>query len=120
MPDAPASSMSVLLQQLHTCAAAQERELAALRRQIDRLRGEREELLAQLRFISEQANREARAAGSLRAQLLERTSVPKERLDFCCRDEWGETTAVLPTPRAVRRPRTRRHRDDTEPGLRPA
>lgn len=111
-----ARSMSVLLQELHTCSVEQERELAALRSTVDRLRVERDELLEQLRFANEQANRETRAAGSLRAQLLSRTSVPKEQLDFCCAGEGGETTAVLPVPRFVARRRIRE--DDTERSIR--
>ncbi|HEX9100663.1 MAG TPA: hypothetical protein VF997_00600 [Polyangia bacterium] len=96
-----ARSMSTLLQELHACAEQQERELASLRATVERLRGERDELLAQVRFATEQANRETRAAGSLRVELLSRTSAPKERLDFCCDGE--ETTAVLPRPRFVPR-----------------
>jgi hypothetical protein len=76
--------MSRLLQELHVCAEQQEREIVALRATVERLRVERKELLAQARFATEHANRETRAAGSLRIELLERTSVPKERLDFCC------------------------------------
>lgn len=105
-------SLSKLMQEVHACAEQQERELAALRATVERLRTERDELLAQVRFATEQANRETRAAGSLRIQLLERTSVPKERLDFCCDGEHGETTAVLPRPRFV--PRRRVREDDTE------
>ena len=104
--------MSVLLQELHACSEQQEREIARLRATVERLCFEREELLAQVRFATEHANRETRAAGSLRVELLERTSVPKERLDFCCEGEGGETTAVLPRPRFVRR---RRGDDDTDP-----
>ncbi len=98
-----AKSMSKLLQELHACAEVQERELATLRATVERLRGERDELLAQVRFATEHANRESRAAGSLRIELLARTSIPKERLDFCSDGEHGETTAVLPTPRFVPR-----------------
>lgn len=104
-----AKSMSKLLQELHACAEQQEREIASLRATVERLRAERDELLSQVRFATEQANRETRAAGSLRIELLARTSVPKERLDFCCDGEHGETTAVLPSPRFVPR---RRIRDD--------
>jgi hypothetical protein len=111
-----ARSMSVLLQELHACAEQQEREIATLRATIERQRVEREELIAQLRFATEQANRETRAAGSLRVELLARTSAPKERLDFCCDSEHGETTAVLPVPRFV--PRRRVRDDDTEPRVR--
>ena len=108
-------SMSVIVQELYACAEQQEREMAALRTTVDRLRVEREELLSQLRFATEQANRETRAAGSLRIELLARTSAPKERLDFCCDDEHGETTAVLPLPRFV--PRRKRRDDDTDPRI---
>ena len=107
-----AKSLSKLLQEVHACAQQQEHELATLRALVERLRGERDELLAQIRFATEHANRETRAAGSLRIELLARTSVPKERLDFCCEGEHGETTAVLPTPRFV--PRRRVREDDTE------
>lgn len=106
-------SMSAIVQELYACSEQQEREIAALRAMVDKLRVEREELLAQVRFATEHANRETRAAGSLRIELLARTSAPKERLDFCG-DEHGETTAVLPVPRFVRR---RKVRDDgTFPG----
>ena len=111
-----ARSMSVLLQELHACSEQQEREIATLRATVERLRTEREELLAQVRFATEHANRETRAAGSLRVELLARTSVPKERLDFCCDSEHGETTAVLPVPRFI--PRRRVRDDDTDPQVR--
>ncbi|MDB4970494.1 MAG: hypothetical protein JWN44_6183 [Myxococcales bacterium] len=111
-----AKSMSSLLQELHTCSSEQEKEIGMLRATVERLRGERDELLAQLRFANEQANRETRAAGSLRAQLLSRTSIPKERLDFCCAGDGGETTAVLPRPRIA--PRGRVRDDDTERSIR--
>jgi hypothetical protein len=111
-----AKSMSVLLQEMHTWSVEQERELGALRATVERLRSERDELLGQLRFINEQASRETRAAGSLRAQLLSRTSVEKEQLDFCCAADGGETTAVLPRPRFVARRRIRE--DDTERNIR--
>ena len=110
-------SMSVIVQELYACAEQQEREMATLRTTVERLRVERDELLAQLRFATEQANRETRAAGSLRAELLARTSVPKERLDFCCDNEHGETTAVLPLPRFTARSRRVRE-DETERFLR--
>src|SRR5437763_5966905 len=97
-------SVSALLQELHISCEQQERELVSLRLIVDRLRTERDELSAQLRFATEHANRETRAAGGLRAELLARngalrpTSRPPsplrltERLDFCCADEGGETT----------------------------
>lgn len=109
-------SLSKLLQEVHACAEQQERELETLRATVERLRVERDELVAQVRFATEQANRETRAAGSLRVELLARTSVPKDRLDFCCDGEHGETTAVLPTPKFV--PRRRVRGDDTERTLR--
>jgi len=105
-------SLSTLLQELHTCADEQERELAALRTTVEKLRTERDDLLAQVRFATEHANRETRAASSMRIELLARTSVPKERLDFCCEGDRGETTAVLPLPRFIARRRIRE--DDTE------
>jgi len=106
-------SMSVILQELGASLAQHDREVAALRKTVDRLQRERDELVAQILFTSEQANRETRAAGSLRAELLSRTSVPSQKLDFCCAGDGGETTAVLPTPRLVP---TRRHvrEDETE------
>jgi uncharacterized coiled-coil DUF342 family protein len=76
-------SLSKLLQEVHACAEQQDREIATLRATVEKLRGERDELLAQVRFATEQANRETRAAGSLRVELLSRTSVTKERLDTC-------------------------------------
>jgi hypothetical protein len=103
-------SLSKLLQELHTCAEAQEREMAALRAMLERLRVERDELLAQVRFATAHANRETRAANSLRIELLSRSTVPKERLDFCGDSRHGETTAVLPRLNARRRIRE----DDTE------
>ena len=108
-------SLSKLLSELHGCAEQQEREIASLHATVERLRKERDELLAQVRFATEHANRETRAASGLRVELLARTSVPKERLDFCCDDEHGETTAVLPRPKFVARKRVRD--DDTLPGV---
>ena len=107
-----AKSLSKLLQEVHICAEQQEREMVSLRATVARLRVERDELLAQLRFATEHANRETRAAGSLRVELLSRTSIPKQRLDYCCDGELGETTAVLPQPKFVTRRRVRE--DDTE------
>jgi hypothetical protein len=103
--------MATLLQQITSCAEIQEREIAFLRAQVERLRTERDDLAAQLRFATDHANRETRTAGSLRQQLLARTSVASERLDFCC-DGGGETTAVLPLPRVASRRRPRG--DETE------
>jgi hypothetical protein len=105
-------SLIKLVQEVHACAEQQEREIAALRATVERLRTERDELVAQVRFATEQANRETRAAGSLRIELLARTSVPKDRLDFCGDGEHGETTAVLPRPTFV--PRRRVREDETE------
>ena len=105
-------SLSRLLQEVHACAEQQERELATLRATVERLRSERDELVAQVRFATEQANRETRAAGSLRIELLARTSLPKERRDFCGDGEHGETTAVVPLPTFV--PRRRVREDETE------
>src|SRR5438105_13210129 len=85
-----ARSMSVILQELGSSLAHQDREMAALRTAVARLNGERDELLAQLRFTSEQANRETLAAGNLRAELLSRTSVPGAKLDFCCAGDGHE------------------------------
>ena len=109
-------SLSKLLQEVHACAEHQEREIATLRATVEKLRSERDELLAQIRFATDHANRETRAAGSLRVELLSRTSIPRERLDFCCEGEHGETTAVLPRPKFV--PRRRIREDDTERRLR--
>jgi hypothetical protein len=106
-----AKSMSTLLKQITSCAEEQEKEIAMLRATVQRLRTERDELLAQVRFAADQANRETRTAGSLRAQLLSRTTVAPERLDFCC-DADAETTAVLPKARFA--PRRRVRADDTE------
>src|SRR5262249_21735362 len=106
-----AKSMSALLRELHTCVEEQERELRALQVELVLLRCEREELLEQLRFATDLANRETRTAASLRAQLLARTSVANERVDFCC-GAGGETTAVLPRPRLLQRRRA--GEDDTE------
>lgn len=109
-------SLSKLMQEVHACVEQHEREIAALHATVERLRVERDELLAQVRFATEQANRETRAAGSLRIELLSRTSPPKGRLDFCCEGEHGETTAVLPKPTFV--PRRRVREDDTERAIR--
>src|SRR5882724_1119807 len=106
-----AKSMSTLLEQITSCAEQQEKEIAFLRSAVERLRTERDELLAQLRFAADHANRETRNAGSLRAQLLARTSVAPEKLDFCCGAD-AETTAVLPKTRFGSRRRVRA--DDTE------
>jgi len=73
-----------LLVQITSCAEEQEKEIAFLRSAVERLRTERDELLAQIRFAADHANRETRNAGSLRAQLLARSSVAPEKLDFCC------------------------------------
>ena len=112
---ARAKPLSKLLQELHACAEQQEREMATLRATIDKLRVERDELVAQVRFATDHANRETRAASSLRIELLARTSAPKQRVDFCGDSQHGETTAVLPLPRFVSRRRVRD--DETEPTI---
>lgn len=117
MGRARSRSMSAILQELLACAELQAREVATLRATVEKLCRERDELMAQVRFATEQANRETRAAGGLRAELLARTSVPRERLDFCCAEDGGETTAVLPEPRFVAS-RRRVREDDTERSIR--
>lgn len=104
-------TISVIMKDLQSCVDERDRDSAKLRAQLDRVTKERDDLAAQLRFAIEQANRETRTAGSLRVQLLARATVPPERLDFCCGDEHGETTAVLPRPTFVPR---RRIRDDED------
>jgi hypothetical protein len=104
-------TISVIMKELQSCVDERDRETATLRAQLDRVTKERDDLVAQLRFAVDQANRETRAAGSLRAELLSRATVPHERLDFCCEDEHGETTAVLPRPTFVARRRVRDEED---------
>ena len=104
-------TISVILKELQSCVDERDHETATLRAQLDRITKERDDLVEQLRFAIEQANRETRAAGSLRAELLSRATVAHERLDFCCEDEHGETTAQLPRATVVAR---RRVRDDED------
>ncbi len=104
-------TISVLLRELQACVDDAERDRAQLRAQLERVTRERDDLAEQLRFAVEHANRETRAAGGFRAELLARSTVAPERLDFCCADEHGETTAVLPRPTFVAR---RRVRDDED------
>jgi hypothetical protein len=104
--------MSSLLQKLTECAQQQEHEIAFLRATVERLRKERDELVAQVKFAADTANRETLNAAKLRSELLSRTSVAKDKLDFCCSFDHGETTAVLPTPRIAGRRRVRE--DETE------
>jgi hypothetical protein len=92
----PPRPVSVLLKELHSRFEERERETARLRAQLDRMTKQRDDLTEQLRFAIEQANRETREASSLRAELLARSTVPEDRLDFCRLGEHGETTAVLP------------------------
>jgi hypothetical protein len=105
-------TISVIMKELQGCVDEREHELATMRAQLARARQERDDLAAQLRFAIEQANRETRTAAELRAELLSRTSVAHERLDFCCDDEHAETTAVL--PRAEMIAARRRGRDDED------
>jgi hypothetical protein len=87
-------------------------EVATLKREVERLRKERDELVGQLQFAIDQSNRETRAAAHMRSELLSRSTVPSERLDFCA-GEHGETTAVLPSPHLVSRRRRVVRDDDT-------
>ncbi len=104
-------TISVILKELQISVEAHDVETARLRLQLERVTRERDDLAQQLRFTIEHANRETRAAGGFRAELLARSTVAPERLDFCCADEHGETTAVLPRPTFVAR---RRVRDDED------
>jgi hypothetical protein len=100
--------MSMILRELLGFIDDRTAELSRLRAEVARLRTEREDMAGQLRFAIEQSNRETRNAGRLRAELLARTTVRPQRLDYCGGGH-GETTAVLPS----RVPRTRRPvRDD--------
>lgn len=119
MPTRRQRSMSALLADLKALDEAHEKELATLRRLIERLKTERDELAAQVRFVSAQANRDTLAAAKLRAELLERSGGGEaDRFDFCG-GEGCETTAVLPN----RWPGSARHRvrdDETERVVRPS
>jgi hypothetical protein len=100
------ATVSMLLRELQIASDKRERDIEALRETIAKLRRERDGLLAELSFALTAANRETRAAASLRAELLARTSV-KERHDYC--GDGHETTGVLPMPRP---PRSRKPRGD--------
>jgi hypothetical protein len=104
--------MSIILRELLGCIDDRSSELATLRAEVARLRKERDDMAGQLRFAIDQANRETLAASRLQAELLARTTVPTERLDFCCDHDHGETTAVL--PRAALVPQRRGRRDDED------
>lgn len=104
-------TMSVIMTELQRCVDERDREMSIVRARLEHVTKERDDLAQQLSFAIGQANRETRAAGSLRAQLLARATVPRERLDFCCDAEHGETTAVLPRPTFGSR---RRVRDDED------
>jgi hypothetical protein len=106
-------TLSVIMKELQSYVDERDRELAAVHAQLARALTERDDLAGQLRFALEQANRETRAAAELRAELLARTSVAHERLDFCCSDEHGETTAVLPRAEMVAARRRKRDDEDT-------
>lgn len=104
-------TISAIMKELHSCVDERDREMANVRAQLERVTRQRDDLAEQLRFAIDHANRETREAGSLRAELLARSTIPQERLDFCCNGEHGETTAVLPRPRFVSR---RGVRDDED------
>ena len=106
-------TISVIMKELQGCVDERERELATVRAQLARAQQERDDLAEQLRCAVEQANRETRAAAELRAELLSRTSIAHERLDFCCDDEHGETTGVLPRADVVAARRRERDDEDT-------
>jgi hypothetical protein len=107
----PSTTISMLLRELSVATDMKEREVEALRATIAQLRRERECLLSELSFALAAANRETRAAASLRAELLARTSVAHERHDYC--GDGHETTGVLPMPRPSRQ-RPARDDDATE------
>ena len=96
-------TVSVIMNELQSCLDERDGEMRRVRLLLDRVTKERDDLAQQLRFAIAQANSETRAAAGLRAELLARSTVPHERLDFCCADELGETTAVLPRPTFVSR-----------------
>lgn len=104
-------TISTIMKELQSCVDERDHEMANVRAQLERVTRHRDDLAEQLRFAIDQANRETRAAGSLRAELLARSTSPNERLDFCCNDEHGETTAVLPRPTFVSRRRVRDEED---------
>ena|SRR5581483_439900 len=86
------------------------RLVESLRNEVEQLRAERVELLAQLRFATDQANRETIEAAWLERELaVARAPVNAER-----RDQPGESTAVLPAPWLKQlTSRSRRRGDDT-------
>ena len=98
-------TISVIMKELHSCVEERDRDMQRVCLQLERVTKERDALAQQLRFAIDHANSETRAAAGLRAELLARSTVPSERLDFCCADEHGETTAVLPRPTFVPRRR---------------
>jgi hypothetical protein len=104
------TTISMLLRELSAATEMKERELQALRATIAKLRKERDGLIAELSFAVRTANRETLAAASLRAELLARTSVARERHDYC--GDGHETTGVLPMPRASRQRRAREDETD--------
>jgi hypothetical protein len=87
------------------------RLVESLRREVEMLRAERIELLAQLRFATEQANRETIEAAWLEKEL----AFARESIGVAHReDRPGESTAVLPTPWLKALTSRSRHRaDDT-------
>jgi hypothetical protein len=90
------------------------RLVESLRHEVELLRAERVELLAQLRFATEQANRETIEAAWLEKELaFARATVSIEN-----RQQVGESTAVLPTPWLKQlTSRARRRSDDTQVDL---
>ena len=103
--------ISVVMKELQSCVDERDREMHSVRAQLERVTRERDDLAQQLRFSIDHANSETRVAASLRAELLARSTAASDKLDFCCADEQGETTAVLPRPTFVPR---RRIRDDED------
>ena len=87
------------------------RLVESLRHEVEQLRAERIELLAQLRFATEQANRETIEAAWLEKELC----FAREAAVAGGREQCGETTAVLPAPwlKALTSRARRRRSDDT-------
>ena len=106
----PPRPVPVILKELQSRYDERDRETAKLRAQLDRVMKQRDDLAEQLRFAIEHANRETRTASSLRAELLARSTVAEEQLDFCGAE--GETTGVLPHRTLLAR-RSARDDEDT-------
>ena len=107
----PTGSIDAAMAAIQTWMQETKRVVDSLRREVEELRKERIELNAQLRFATEQANREVIEAAKMKQQLDSVRSLP--RIPQIELDDFDDATDVRPT--AI--PSLKHREDSTERDL---